>query len=343
MSDKEKSGVELLGPEVVGGTALMQLEKASIDMQVATAHQYPRSMTVFKKRAVDMATLDDETAESCIYRRPVGGGKMAEGMSVRMAEIVGACYGNLRVASRVIEQNERYVVAQGVAHDLESNFMSSCEVIESTVGTNGQPYSERMRIVVAKAALAKARRDATFQVVPKALCKPVEKAVRSLLYGDGQPLETRRERVEARINKMGIEPERVYRILGVSGIDDVGAKEMEAFSGVMTAVKDGDTTIDEAFPLEAETVDETQKHKDEAEEKRAKALNARIKKIAPDMLKADFAIVKQVFGDRGTFSEKTDEEEATIDLMEQMKSASALEAMYLEVKKAGETPKETLV
>lgn len=234
--------------EVVEGGALMQLEKASIDMQVATAHQYPRSMTSFKRRAVDMATMDEETASSCIYRRPVGDGKTAEGMSIRTAEIVGACYGNLRVGARIIEQNERYVVAQGVAHDLESNFLSSCEVVESTVTKSGRPYSERMRIVVAKVALAKARRDATFQVVPKALCKPIEVAVRQLLFGDGKPLERRRSQALEWISKLGIDPERVFKALDVKGIDDIGASELEVLTGIRTAIKDGDATVDESFP-----------------------------------------------------------------------------------------------
>jgi fructose-bisphosphate aldolase class I len=40
-----------------------------------------------------------------------------------------------------------------------------------------------MRMVVAKATLAKARRDATFQVVPGALCKAMEEAARTTAIG----------------------------------------------------------------------------------------------------------------------------------------------------------------
>jgi len=72
--------------------ALEQIEKANIDIQIATAHTYPRSLALFNKRALEMVTLDEETAQSCIYRRPVGKEKgkviYAEGKSIRMAEIV---------------------------------------------------------------------------------------------------------------------------------------------------------------------------------------------------------------------------------------------------------------
>ncbi|RMH26832.1 MAG: hypothetical protein D6692_08530 [Planctomycetota bacterium] len=228
------------------------IERAEIDTQVATAKKYPRSLEAFKRRAIGMATIDEETAESCIYRRPVGkeGGAMkyAEGMSVRMAEIVGASYGNLRVAAMLVEQNERRVKARGMAIDLESNFAASSEVVESTVKRNGQPYDERMRVVIAKAALAKARRDATFQVVPRALAKPIEAEVRRLLMGNSQTIERRRAAVLAWLDKLGIDPARVWYALGIKGPGDIGVDQLEQLTGIRTAIRDGDVTVDEAFP-----------------------------------------------------------------------------------------------
>ena len=175
MNEVVKTTAEIC--EVTSNSALEAIERASVDMQITTAHRFPRSIARFNERAIAMATIDEEVAESCIYKRPVGKDKAtgkevyAEGMSVRMAEIVGASYGNLRVAARIIEQTERQVTAQGVAHDLESNYASTSEVIESTVDKYGKPFSERMRIIVAKSALAKARRDATFQVGSEGDCK----------------------------------------------------------------------------------------------------------------------------------------------------------------------------
>lgn len=252
-----ESGVEVA---VVGSEALLAIERANVDMMIATAKKYPRSLTTFKERAVMIATLDEETAESCIYRRPVGKDAktgeqtFAEGMSVRTAEIVGACYGNLRVGSRIVEQTERYVKAQGVALDMETNFYATSEVIESTVKRPrsgqrvGDPYDERMRLVIAKSALAKARRDATFMVVPKALAKPIEKAVRALLYGTDKSISQRRDMAAAWIKKLGIDERRIYAALGVGGADDLLVKHLETLTGLRTALHDGDTTLDEAFP-----------------------------------------------------------------------------------------------
>lgn len=254
---------ELVAVESSINQALQQITTAEINQQIATAHAYPRSMARFKTRAIEMATFDEETAESCIYARPVGKkkdeitGKMvteyAEGMSIRMAEIVGACYGNLRVGAMLIEMTPRYVKARGVAHDLETNFMSTSEVIEATVDRNGKPYTERMRAVVAKAALSKARRDATFQVVPKSLAKPIETAVRAIAVGDATTLEKRRARIMQWVDLLAIDPSRVFRSLGVTGIDDLTIEHLATLQGVRTALKDKEITIDEAFPADEST------------------------------------------------------------------------------------------
>ena len=238
---------------MASSSALEAIERASIDMQITTAHKFPRSISRFKDNAIALATIDEETAESCIYRRPVGKGKdgkevYAEGMSVRMAEIVGASYGNLRAAARIVEQTERQVVAQGVAHDLETNFASTSEVIESTVDRYGRPYNERMRIVIAKAALAKARRDAIFQVVPRAIAKPVEYACKDLLFGNQVSITKRRERVMGWIGKLNIDVDRVWNALSIGGLDDVGIEELETLTGLKTAIQNNEVTIDEAFP-----------------------------------------------------------------------------------------------
>ncbi|MDD5458366.1 MAG: hypothetical protein PHF37_03130 [Phycisphaerae bacterium] len=237
--------------------ALEIMERASIDIQISTAHKYPRSLAAFNQRAKEMVSVDIETAESCIYRRPVGkdaSGRQtfASGESVRLAEIVAACYGNLRVGAIITEMTPTYVKACGMAHDLESNFAQKTEVVESTVTRSGKPYDERMRIVVAKAAQAKAKRDAIFGVVPKSLCKSITAVARGVIEGNQKPLTERRAAVESWMSKLSISKERVFVALGVKGIEEVGNEEIETLTGLRTALRDGDITLEEAFPPIAE-------------------------------------------------------------------------------------------
>jgi len=256
---ENSEAIEVAG--VLDATALEGLTRGEADIQIATAHRFPRSMTKFIDNAIEIATIDEDVAESCIYSRPVGKQtdpktgkrvmKFADGMSVRMAEIIGSTYGNLRAGSFLVEMTERYVKARGMAHDLESNFSGFSEVVESTIKSDGNPMSERMRVVIAKAALSKARRDAIFQVVPRALCKPVERAVRAIIAGDGSAstISKRREKVMTWVNKLGIDFDRVLKVLGVKGEPDIGIDELERLSGLKTAIKEDEITVDEAFPF----------------------------------------------------------------------------------------------
>jgi len=237
----------------VASDVIGQMERASIDIQVSTAHAYPRSLKSFIEKATAMVKVDQETAESCIYRRPVGkdddGNRIfAEGESIRLAEIVGATYGNLRVGAIISEMTPRYVKAQGFAHDLESNFASKSEVVESCVKRTGQPYDERMRVVVAKAAMSKAMRDAIFRVVPKSLCKPLVKEAYLVISGAQKPLAERRAAVDAWLKKLPISAERVFAALKVKGTAEMTDEHLIDLTGLRTAMKDGETTIDEAFP-----------------------------------------------------------------------------------------------
>jgi hypothetical protein len=242
--------------EVVKTETLQAIERAEIDIQIATAKRFPRSIERFQKGALTMATQDEQVAEKCVYTRPVGskivnGHKVIEyasGMSVRMAEIAASCFGNLRAYSTLIEATDRFVRCRGMAIDLENNYASSSECVEVTVTREGQPYSERMRALIVKVALSKARRDAIFAVVPRGLMKPVENAVRELLLGDTKSMKRRRAAVLAWMAEHKIDPARVWGALGIAGEADLDVKFLEILSGIRTAIKDGDTTIDDAFP-----------------------------------------------------------------------------------------------
>jgi hypothetical protein len=247
--ENEIQHVEVMAVEP---NALAVMERAEIDIQISTAKKYPRKLSEFKQKATDMVSLDEETAASCIYRRPVGkeGGQMkyAEGESIREAEIVAACYGNLRYGSVISEMNTRNVKVIGFCHDLENNIAVKSEVVEATVTSSGQPYSERMRIVTAKAAQSKALRDAIFRVVPKSLCKSITQAARKIVLGENETIVQRREKVKTWMSKLSISTDRIFAALGIKGIEDVGEEQLITLTGIRTALKDGEVTLDEAFP-----------------------------------------------------------------------------------------------
>lgn len=239
--------------EIVSANALESLERASVDIQISTAHKYPRSLTVVKRRMMDLATLDEETAESCFYKLNRQG-KSIEGPSIRLAEIAASSFGNLRYGARVIANDGKQITAQGFCHDLESNVMSTIEVKRRITGKDGRTYSDDMQVVTGNAACAIAARNSIFKVVPFAFVKPIFLAAKKTAVGDITTLAERRTKMLQKFAAFGVNEARVCASVGKVGVEEIGLTELETLIGVHNAIRDNEQTVDEAFPPVAKPI-----------------------------------------------------------------------------------------
>lgn len=235
------------GTEVIPVNTLGAIIQAEIDTAIRTAKAYPRSLARFKKEALAMATLDEETASSCFYSVPRAG-KSVEGPSVRLAEIVASAWGNLRFGARVISDNGRLITAQGVCADLERNNIGTIEVQRRVTDKKGRRFSDDMVVVTGNAACSIALRNAVFRVIPRVYVNDILEQARKVAIGDAKTLENRRAEMVAYFGKMGIVPERVFAAVGKSAVEDIGLGELGTLKGFATAIKDGEASVDETFP-----------------------------------------------------------------------------------------------
>lgn len=227
--------------EVIAPAALEVMTRAEVDVQIATAHRFPRSIASFFKRAESMATATPEIAASMEYAKPVGGEKV-KGPSVRLAEIVAATYGNLRVQSRVTSETDREITAQGVAHDLESNVAHLTEVSVSLLKKDGTRVKADQVINARAAACSKARRNAIFLAVPMALCQPIIAAARKVAVGDEKTLPERRKAQLKWFEEHGIKRALVFTWLGVKDEVDITLEHMaDLLAAANTAKEDGES------------------------------------------------------------------------------------------------------
>lgn len=233
--------------EMIPSSTLAALVSAEIDMQVSTAKRYPRSLSQFKKTALSMATLNEEIAASCFYTLPRGG-KPITGPSVRLAEICTVAWGNMRFGARVIADKGRTIVAQGFAIDLERNVAGTIEIERRITDKKGKRFSDDMVVVTGNAACAIAKRNAIFGVIPMAYVKEIEREARKVAIGDAKTLAAKRADMMAYFAKMGVDIDRLVHAVGKRAIEDVGLEELAILKGTATAIKDGDTSVDEAFP-----------------------------------------------------------------------------------------------
>ncbi|WP_333615645.1 hypothetical protein [Bacteroides pyogenes] len=277
----EAPQVEVL--DVRQADMLAAINKSEIDTQIATAKQYPRNLARVLNNIETLATMDEETAASCFYvlRRQ---GKVLEGPSVRMAEIIASSWGNLRAQARIIGNDGKMITAQGVCHDLESNYATSVEVKRRITDKYGKTYSEDMQVVTGNAACAIAMRNAVMKVVPSALIKKVITKAKKVSLGQSMTLESSRQNMMQYFAKIGVDEQHILDYLSVEKLDEINTDMVVELRGLATAIKEGTTTVKETFfpknatPTEAttkevnpadlfnETEKETKKNKAEKKE-----------------------------------------------------------------------------
>lgn len=244
--------------QVMDGNVMSNIVVAEIEQQVATARKYPRSVSRFLKEAETMATITQQVADDCTYvlpRKDKGGQtRNIEGPSARFAEIVASAWGNCRAGARVVSEDKEFVVAQGAFHDLERNVAITFEVRRRITDRNGRKFSPDMIAVTGNAAASIALRNAVFKGVPKAYWQPAWEAARKASLGDSKTLATRRLDALAYLQKFGASEAQILASLGVRGVEDITVEHLGVLKGLATALRDGDTTLEQAFPSEAVAV-----------------------------------------------------------------------------------------
>jgi len=238
--------------EVLPAEATEALTRAEVDIQIATAHRFPRSIETFEKRALTMATRDPEIAGSCTYtltrREKSGEVKIIQGPSIRLAEIAAVCFQNLRVAVGGISRTATTVTVRAMAHDLENNVAVSIEKMGRTSYRDGTPYNDDMAIMVANATASKARRDALLAVIPRSLIAGIQEAAKKVAAGKGESFDQRKARALAWLKGLKVELPRVWAVLGVKGEADLTIEHLHLLNGFKTAIADEVQTMDQAFP-----------------------------------------------------------------------------------------------
>ena len=237
-------------------TALSTVDSGEINQQIATAKKYPRIISDFRREAYSLVTLDEETAAACIYALPRGKEKDADGHwvpkiirgpSARFAEIIGYSWGNCRIGARVVGEEDEFVTAQGMFFDLEKNVAISYEVKRRITDSNGKRYNADMIGVTANAACSIGLRNAVLKGIPKALWKGLLAAAEQTITGKIETLNDRRTKLVDKFKPFSVTPPMVCEALGLQGTSDIGLDHLVTLQGMLTALQDGDSSVETMF------------------------------------------------------------------------------------------------
>lgn len=301
------------------------ISRAEIDQQITTAKKYPRSIKRFVDEATAMVTLNESIAQQCIYALPRDG-KVVEGASARFGEIVASAWGNCRAGARVVNDSGEFVTAQGVFHDLERNVAITYEVQRRITNKQGRRFSADMIGVTANAACSIALRNAILKGVPKAFWEPMYQKARAVVAGDIKTLANKRAEAVKQFQIYGINEAQILAKLGREGIQDVTVDDLVVLFGLLTAMRDGDTTPEQAFTEEGNLASTGRKKEPQSypAEQFAANLPGWRKAIADKKKTADQIIA--LVSSKGTLTEeqkaaiRAPAEQTAPDLYEQIKS-----------------------
>lgn len=234
-------------------SALGEMVHAELSNQIATAKAYPRDEDKALNMLATLACRSDAVAESCMYtlkrRDKDGSTNFITGPSVRFAELLNYCWGNMRAGARIIDEGPKALTAQGVAYDLQRNTGLMLEVRRGIVTSSGGRFGSDMINVTANAACSIALRNVIFDCIPQVLWWDVYEQVKIKAVGAAQIPERIQKAVKFFIAK-GAKQEDILASLAVKAIDEMGREHLEIFLGLQTAMKEGTVTADKIFTPE---------------------------------------------------------------------------------------------
>lgn len=266
-NNEQSSDEEMKFEMVQTAEALAVIVKSEIDMQIATAKAYPRSVTKFRSKVLELATINEDVAESCTYALPVketvGNStvtKSLTGPSVRLAEIVCSNYGNVRAGARVIANDGKQITAQGIFHDLESNVAIQFEVRRSIRTKTGKMYSDHLQVVTGNAACAIAFRNVVFKGIPGAYITDIYEKIQEVAKGTTETLGKRRDKAIKFFTERKVKLEQILEVLGVAGVEEIDLDKLAILSGMKASMVNGEVTeIQDLFQPQEKDSKETGK------------------------------------------------------------------------------------
>jgi hypothetical protein len=241
-----------------GREAIEALARSEIDLGVELAMKYPRSISQFLAKSKEDACRSVETAASCIYSKPIGGGAVT-GPSVRLAEILRANYKHLRTAARHLstDRDNMTVTCQAICYDLENNNQIMDEVTASIRDRSGKIYSNDVIITTIAATKSKAVRNVILQAIPRAYADEVMVEAKKAITGEnkkgGKAKETLADQIQRAIKHftaLGVPKERILHRFGRQSDGDITRDDMVVLVGFVTALNEpgNEVSLDEMFP-----------------------------------------------------------------------------------------------
>ena len=220
------------------------IQRAEVDIMISTARRYPRNERECVNAALSLATADQDMASGCFYKLPRGG-KVIEGPSVRLAEIMVYAWGHTRSGARIIGQSQKDITLQSSFIDLQRNNGVIQEVRRRIQYADGTPYNDDMIQVTTMAGAAIAWRNGVFRIIPRGYVNRIMKEAQRVAVGDARTLEERRAKCVAAFQKYGIFEPVLCAHMGIAKPEEIDLDGLDYLIGIFNSIRDGEMDVNE--------------------------------------------------------------------------------------------------
>ncbi len=240
--------MELVESDVGPIESSLDISGGTLDRLISKAQQSPRDIVAFAQTVEASVLRDDKVAGDCLFGLPRGG-KMIEGPSVRLAEILVPAWKNVMADVQALPVGPRDTEVTSVATfiDLENIVAIRIATKRRITDKGGHRYSDDMVVMTQNANNAIAFRNVVFKGIPQALWWSIYEKARVKALGEGGTIPQKRQAMLDWFGKLGVEPAQILTRLKVAGTSDISIDELVTLKGLGNAIKEGEITVEQAF------------------------------------------------------------------------------------------------
>lgn len=267
VSRQSGTGQEIEIRGETASAAVAERARANVEARFVMARRFPRDMDRVRQTLLK-ACQNPSFAEVAIYHKPIGE-EGVRGPSIRMAEEMARCMGNIATEVATIYDDPSKAILEVSACDLEVNLTHPLTVLvqktverrkvkEGQVVRNQRvnSYGDIVYIVEATddevlnktaALTSKALRTCLLRLAPDSLLsEAMQTAMRTRTAEDAKDPDAARKAIIDGFAQLNVDVTQLLEYVGHS-LDKLAPKELNELRGLYAAIRDGEATWAEAI------------------------------------------------------------------------------------------------
>lgn len=262
-----KSGIMANLENINQGTVAIEVSRAVAEAQgkLIIAKRFPRDEVQAYAMAIQ-ACQRVSMAEKAFYSFPRGN-QTVEGPTIRFAEELARCWGNIDYGIKELSQDEGKSEMQAYAWDLETNAQS----VQNFTNPHKREQGKKMVALTSQRDIyennanmgTRRLRARILAILPSWFVEDCITECKRTLKGDNEtPLADRIKKMVVQFAKYGVTHEQIEKRLKKK-IDTMNADDFVEYIGIFNAIKNGESKISEWFESEPEAAELTEALKGE--------------------------------------------------------------------------------